>query len=70
MRVSSADKLELVAGVALLIIGWMVSLLMVTYVLPRNILLSMISYAITLLGLFLTLYALASLLVKGRGVKR
>ncbi|MCS7108202.1 MAG: hypothetical protein RMH77_00760 [Sulfolobales archaeon] len=70
MRVSSADKLELVAGVALLIIGWMVSLLMVTYVLPRNIILSMISYAITLFGLFLTLYALASLLVKGRGVKR
>ncbi|MEM0361719.1 MAG: hypothetical protein QW267_02765 [Sulfolobales archaeon] len=70
MRSSSlADKLGLVIGVLLLSIGWLISLLMVIYVLPRDVILSLTSYAVSLLGLILTMYGLTSILIKRRTAK-
>ncbi len=67
MRIShSTDKLELIFGVALLITGWSLTLLMVAYVLPRDVVLSLISYAASLAGLMLTMYGLTLRLVKKR----
>ncbi|MEM4489430.1 MAG: hypothetical protein QXK88_11690, partial [Desulfurococcaceae archaeon] len=66
---SLADKLGLVIGVLLLSIGWLISLLMVIYVLPRDVILSLTSYAVSLLGLILTMYGLTSILIKRRTAK-
>lgn len=63
------DKLGLAIGVLLLAVGWLISLLMVIYVLPRDILLSLTSYAVSLFGLILTMYGLTSILIKRRTAK-
>ncbi len=65
-------KLELTVGVLMLMVGWCISFFMVIHILPHDIPISLISYAISIFGLILIIYGITSLLIigkrgKGRG---
>lgn len=63
-------KLGLVVGFSMLMFGWLTSLLMVINMLPRNILVSLIVYAISIFGLILIVYGLTSILIMRRSVRK
>lgn len=59
--------LRMLAGLFLFALGWTISFLMTTYVLPRDIILSLACYAASMVGLLITMYELSSLAVRRVG---
>lgn len=54
---------ELALGLVLLILGWILVFLMVVFPNPYSLVISMVSYAISLLGLILALHGFTSRII-------
>lgn len=50
------EMLELIIGIILMFTGWIIVFLIVLGILPQNLLLTLLAYAISLLGLLLGSY--------------
>jgi vacuolar-type H+-ATPase subunit I/STV1 len=62
MHRARALKAELIIGVIFIFTGWLLALLMVIYDIPYRIEISMLGYILSIMGLILSTYGIASML--------
>lgn len=62
MHRARALKIELIIGVIFVFTGWLLALLMVVYDIPYRIEISMLGYILSIMGLILSTYGIASML--------
>jgi vacuolar-type H+-ATPase subunit I/STV1 len=62
MHRARALKTELIIGVIFVFTGWLLALLMVVYDIPYRIEISMLGYILSIMGLILSTYGIASML--------
>lgn len=60
------EKLEIIIGSLLLLAGWITTLLMVIKVVPPSVPLSLLCYAISIIGLALSTHGIVSLFLPRR----
>jgi uncharacterized membrane protein len=63
MPESLKELVELVIGFLMLISGWMLSFLIVLEILPKNFILTLLAYALSLMGLALALHGFTGILM-------